>query len=300
MTRAGVFSFPRRWGLSSSRAGGADPGPRSGGERNRVGSSQAPQLSAGMAGPAPVAPPPPEPFPAAAAAEAGRGCTLGAGTHGSGRSFLPARVRKPASPAAPFSLLPDPGCAGGCRGRAPAARGGGRGEREDCSRREARSTERSPLQLQPRVPSLLPAPKTRRWRRQLWKEAPIPQRNSALLHRPPRAEGDSRGSAAAGSIGARTPEPSSSWPRPVPTRRAEGRAPRSPITAHRPPGPPRSASLGWETSDGRGDPGGGLLESRPTKAFRPQRSAFRSPEPPPHCPGRLGLVCLGRKLLEEL
>lgn len=167
--------------------------------------------------------------------------------------------RESASPAPRHPFLSPPGP--GLRRRVQGAGAGGARRRK--RRTRGRSAERSPLQLQPRVPSLLPAPKTRRWRRQLRKEAPVPQRHSALLHRPPRAEGDSRGWAAAGSIGARTPESSSSWPRPVPTRRAEGRAPRSPITARRPPGPPRSTSLGWETSDGRGDPGGGLLASRP-------------------------------------
>ncbi|XP_078303700.1 uncharacterized protein LOC132680145 [Panthera onca] len=45
----------------------------------------------------------------------------------------------------------------------------------------------------------------RRWRRQLRNEAPVLQRHSALLQRPPRAGGNCRGEAAAGSIRARSP-----------------------------------------------------------------------------------------------
>ncbi|XP_074211020.1 uncharacterized protein LOC141575530 [Camelus bactrianus] len=75
-------------------------------------------------GPAPTAPPPPPPTePLPAAAEAGPGYTPGAGTHGSGRSFLRALVRPPASPAPrrPFLYPLGPGLrregAGGGRWR---------------------------------------------------------------------------------------------------------------------------------------------------------------------------------------
>uniref|UniRef100_A0A8C0CGD4 Uncharacterized protein n=1 Tax=Balaenoptera musculus TaxID=9771 RepID=A0A8C0CGD4_BALMU len=106
-----------------------------------------------------------------------------------------ARRRLP-PPTALFAQLSDPGCAG----RAQGAGGGGARRRKRRARRGP-SPEKSPLQLQPRVPSLPPAPQMRRWRRQLRKETPVLQRHSALLHRPPRAGGDGGGAVAAGSIG---------------------------------------------------------------------------------------------------
>ncbi|XP_030180783.1 translation initiation factor IF-2-like [Lynx canadensis] len=118
---------------------------RSWGRQHRA-ASPAPQLSAGTARPAPAAPPPPERLPAAAAtaaAEAGPGCTPGAGTHGTGRSFLRARVRQPASPAPrrPFFSPPGPGLRG-------EGAGGGRRRRAE---EEKESKKRS-------VPGEKPAP----------------------------------------------------------------------------------------------------------------------------------------------
>ncbi|XP_053425132.1 serine/arginine repetitive matrix protein 3, partial [Nycticebus coucang] len=186
----------------------------------------------------PAAPPPPpltEPLPAAARAADNRP----AGAHGSGWSFLKARVRSPASPARPRAACE------GRRGLAAAARGGRRGaggssawRRKRRARRRGPSPERSPLQPQQRAPSVLPAPQTRRWRRQLREEAPVLQRHLALQHRlPPTGEG---GATAAGSIGARSPRaPRAAGP--APSRRAgmRRRAPRRPIRARRPLGPPR-------------------------------------------------------------
>lgn len=124
-----MSSSPRRCRLGGSGVGGAELGPRNRGEGNQVGKSRAAQLSAGTAGPAPaVQPPPPgtEPLTAAAAAAAAEtrpACTPGAGTHGSGKSFLQARVHQPAPPAPrrPFFSLLGPGLrregAGGGRRR---------------------------------------------------------------------------------------------------------------------------------------------------------------------------------------
>uniref|UniRef100_A0A8C9AHW3 Uncharacterized protein n=1 Tax=Prolemur simus TaxID=1328070 RepID=A0A8C9AHW3_PROSS len=147
-----------------------------------------------------------------------------------------ASARRPLlPPAAPTFPLPDPGCAG----RAQGAGGSSAGRRKRRARRRGPSPERSPLQLQPGALSLFPAPQTRRWRRQPREEAPVPQRHLALQHRPPRA-GDEGGSAAAGSIGARSPRAERAAG-PAPSRRAglRGRAPRRPIRARRPLGPPR-------------------------------------------------------------
>ena len=204
------------------------------------GRSRAPQLSAGTAGPAPVAPTPPpptEPLPAAAAAaEAGPGCTPGAGTHESGRSFLRVRVRPPAPPAPhrPFRSALGPGLrwegAGGGRRR--------RAEEEKESKERTFPGEKpAPAAAASPLP---PAPQMRRWRRQLRKETPVLQRHSALLHRPPRAGGDGGGAVAAGSIGAGSPGAEQAAG-PASSRRAgmRGRAPRRPITTRRLQGPPR-------------------------------------------------------------
>ncbi|XP_032141177.1 uncharacterized protein LOC116556003 [Sapajus apella] len=231
-----------RRGFCSSRARAAQLGQRSRGRRNRVARNLALQLLAGTVGPAPAAPPPPpptEPLPAAAAtAAAGPVSTLGSGTLGS-RSFLRASVRSPASsaPRRPYLSPPGPGL----RWEAQGAGDGSAGRRRGRAGRKRPSPERSPLQLQPRAPSLFPAPQTRRWRRQRRKEAPVLQRHLALQHHPPRAGGDSGGAAAAGSIGACSPGAEQAAD-PAPSRRAEmrGRAPRRPITVRRPPCPPRA------------------------------------------------------------
>ncbi|XP_039328578.1 uncharacterized protein LOC101028331 [Saimiri boliviensis] len=232
-----------RRGFCSSRAGAAQLGQRNRGGRNRVARGLALQLLSGTVGPAPAAPPPPpptEPLPAAAAtAAAGPVCTLGSGTLGS-RSFLRAGVRSPTSPAPRRPYLSPPGP--GLRREAQGAGGGGSaGRRKRRAGRKRPSPERSPLQLQPRAPSLFPAPQTRRRQRQRRKEAPVFQRHLALQHRPPRARGDSGGAAAAGSIGACSPGAEQAAD-PAPSRRTEmrGRAPRRPITVRRPPGPPRA------------------------------------------------------------
>ncbi|XP_055153862.1 E3 ubiquitin-protein ligase RNF217 [Symphalangus syndactylus] len=154
-------------------------------------------------------------------------------------SFLRTSVRWPASPAPRRPYLPPLGprlCA-----EAQRAGGGNAGRRKRRAGRKGPSPERSPLQLQPRAPSLFPAPQMRRWRRKRQKEAPVLQRHLALQHRPPRAEEDSGGAAAAGSIGARSPRAERAAG-PAPSRRSEmrGRAPGCPITARRPPCPPRA------------------------------------------------------------
>lgn len=181
-TRAGVSSSPRKWGFGGSGAGGAELGSRSPGEKNPVGRSRAPQLSAGTAGPAPAAQPPPplSPFlrPPRQPPRPGRqapwtwGCTDRAGVASKRASTL--RLLPP--PAALSSPLPDPGCAGRAQGA-----GSNNARRRKRKARRGPSPERSPLQLQPQVPSLLPAPQTRRWRQQLRKEEPVLQRHSALL-----------------------------------------------------------------------------------------------------------------------
>uniref|UniRef100_A0A2K5S749 Uncharacterized protein n=1 Tax=Cebus imitator TaxID=2715852 RepID=A0A2K5S749_CEBIM len=154
-------------------------------------------------------------------------------------SFLRASVRSPASsaPRRPYLSPPGPGL----RWEAQGAGDGSAGRRKGRAGRKRPSPERSPLQLQPRAPSLFPAPQTRRWRRQRRKEAPVLQRHLALQHHPPRAGGDSGGAAAAGSIGACSPGAEQAAD-PAPSRRAEmrGRAPRRPITVRRPRCPPRA------------------------------------------------------------
>ncbi|XP_033034849.1 uncharacterized protein LOC117064839 [Trachypithecus francoisi] len=118
-------------------------------------------------------------------------------------SFLRASVRSPASPVPRRPYLPPPGPR--LRGEVQGAGGGNAGRRKRRAGRKGPSPERSPLQLQPRAPSLFPAPQTRRWRRQRRKEAPVLQRHLALQHRLLRAGGDSGGAAAAGSISAGSP-----------------------------------------------------------------------------------------------
>uniref|UniRef100_A0A2K6JRK3 Uncharacterized protein n=1 Tax=Rhinopithecus bieti TaxID=61621 RepID=A0A2K6JRK3_RHIBE len=116
-------------------------------------------------------------------------------------SFLRASVRS-----RPY--LPPPGPR--LRGEVQGAGGGNAGRRKRRAGRKGPSPERSPLQLQPRAPSLFPAPQTRRWRRQRRKEAPVLQRHLALQHRLLRAEGDSGGAAA--------PEPSGRVESPAPAQ----------------------------------------------------------------------------------
>lgn len=134
--------------------------------------------------------------------------------------------------------------------RARAARGGRRGRAAPGGGKQSEE-ERTVLGEEPAPAAavehpLLPAPRTRRWRRQPRKEEPVPQRHSALQYRPPRAGGDGGGGAAAdGSIGARSPgagQPAG----PAPYRRAgmRGRAPWRPITVRRPPGPPSACLTG--------------------------------------------------------
>lgn len=197
-------------------------------------------------------PPPPPPLRPGRRAPRERGLT-GRARVSSKRASTSRLLPPPADPSSPFS---DPGCAG----RAQGAGGGG------ARRRKRRATggpspERSPLQLQPRVPSLPPAPQTRRWRRQLRKETPVLQRHSVLLHRPPQA-GDSGGAVAAGSVGARSPGAEQAAG-PAPSRRAgmRGRAPWRPITTRRPPARPATASRSpcdGKTSDGFCDLGGSV------------------------------------------
>lgn len=132
--------------------------------------------------------------------------------------------------------------------RTRAAREGAGGGRRQRSREEEKDSkeERTVPGEKPApaaavsTPPFLPTPKTRRWRRQLRKEAPVFQRHSELEYRPPRS-GDSGRSAAVGSIGARSPGAGQAAG-PAPSRRAgmRGRAPRRPITIRLPPGPPRA------------------------------------------------------------
>lgn len=144
-----------------------------------------------------------------------------------------ARRRLP-PPTALFAQLSDPGCAR----RAQGAGGGGARRRKRRARRGP-SPERSPLQLQPRVPSLPPR-KCGDGGGGGGGETPVLQRHSALLHRPPRAGGDSSGAVAAGSISAGS-HGAEQAAGPASSRRSgmRGRAPRRPITTRRSQGPPR-------------------------------------------------------------
>lgn len=165
----------------------------------------------------------------------------------------PSGLSRPPLP--PSSPLPDPGCAGRAQGA-----GGNDARRRKRKARRGPSPERSPLQLQPQVPSLLPAPQTRRWRRQRRKEAPVLQRHSALLT---AATSKGREQRRRGRRVNKRPQPPSGaarWPLPFPTRRDEGAGPRCPITARRLPGPPsvRLPAPGCgKTPGGFCDPGGG-------------------------------------------
>lgn len=212
--------------------------------RNWTWRRRAPQLSAGTPRPAPATPPPRSrrsPFLPRLLRGPGRGAPWVPGRCDPRLSSGCVPVPRPL-PAPSRRPLPSPSRARAARGgrRGRAAPGGGKAEQgEDRPRRGARSS------CSPEHP-FLPAPKTRRWRRRSRKEEPLPQRHSALLDRPPRAEGDgSGGAAAAGSIGARSPgagQPAG----PAPSRRAgmRGRAPWRPITARRPPGPPSACLTG--------------------------------------------------------
>lgn len=237
------------------RAGSAAPGPSvrrweqgARGRRNWTWRRRAPQLSAGTPRPTPATPPPR----ARRRTPSCRGyCGGPTRVHPVRRSAaiqdFPRRVRPIPGLSRPPPPLPSPSRARAARGgrRGRAAPGGGKPREEE---RTVPGEEPAPAAAVEHP--LLPAPRTRRWRRQPRKEEPVPQRHSALLYRPPRAGGDGGGgsgggAAAVGSIGARSPgagQPAG----PAPSRRAgmRGRAPWRPITARRPPGPPSACLTG--------------------------------------------------------
>lgn len=308
---------PRRFGISGFGVDSTEMGPNSPGERNRVGRSRAPQLNAGTARTAPAAPPPPERLPAAAAAaataaaEAGPGCTLGAGTNGSGRSFLRARARPPASPAPrrPFLSPPRPGLR---------EEGAGGGRRRRRAEEEKERKERS-------VPGEKPAPAAA--------ASPLPPSRPVNAEMAAAAAKGSAGSPAplgdptppttsrrkqplrSGCWVNRRPQPPSrtgGWPRPLSTRRNRGGASgaQSQCAAHRARPAPASLRPGGEkTSDGFCELAGSLsggealrglqapatpvpqgLSFLPTSFLLPRFPVLENP----------GLACLGRQLGEEL
>lgn len=242
-TRAGVSSAPRE------RAGSAAPGPsvrrweRGARRRNWTWRRRAPQLSAGTPRPTPVTPPPrPRRSPFLPRLLRGPARVHPARWGAEIRDF-PQGVRPIPGLSRPPPPLPSPSRARAARGgrRGRAAPGGG-----EQSEEERTVSREEPAPAAAVEHPLLPAPRTRRWRRQPREEEPVPQRYSALQYRPPRAGGDGGGGAAAdGSIGARSPgagQPAG----PAPSRRAgmRGRAPWRPITARRPPGPPSACLTG--------------------------------------------------------
>lgn len=205
LTRAGVASSPRSCGLR-----GTELGPRSRGERHQVGRSLAPQLGALTAGTAPTGQPLPpltEPLPAVRRSRRDR-----AGKRPRpGDARIPQEVPPNARPPAGLSRPPPPlplhsGTQAAHGGRGEGAGVGGKRAEETRRARRGPSAERSPLQLQPQVPSLLPVPQTRR--RQLRKEEPVLQRHSAILTA--RRQQEEAGSRSPGAEQPTDPAPSES------------------------------------------------------------------------------------------
>lgn len=183
-TRARGSSAPRGRGFGSSGAGGAEMSPRSLEERSRSGGAGPHKLAPGL-----PAPPPPRgprlpglsPFllPPLPPPRQGREapCARRRADRAGVASELAAPCRPLLPPAAPSSPLPEPRCAG----RAQGAGGDGARRRKRRARRGP-SPERSPLQLQPQVPSLPPSrPANAEMAAAATKEAPVLQRHSAFL-----------------------------------------------------------------------------------------------------------------------
>lgn len=215
------------------------------GRRNWIWRRRAPQLSAGTPGPTPATPPPRprrSPFLPRLPRGARPGCTLCAGALQS-RTFLRVCVRSPASPGPRRPYLPPrgPGL------HAEGAGGGRRREEASRARRRARSPERSPLQLQPwSTPSFPPGERGDGGgsRERKSRVPSATRRSSTARHEPNRRRRRRR---RGGRWVNRRPEPwswAAGWPRPSRRAGMRGRAPWRPITARRPPGPPRACLPG--------------------------------------------------------